>query len=77
MFQTLVLRLKIIESFGLEKTLKIIKSNQKLNIAKSTTKLCPRVPRLDFELITTHASSSAVQIPGTSSLTRSGKESKY
>ena len=32
---------RIIESFRLEKTLKITESNQKPNTAKSTTKPCP------------------------------------
>jgi len=34
------------ESFRLESTLKIIKSNHKPNTAKSTTKPCPQVPHL-------------------------------
>jgi len=32
---------RLMESFRLEKTLKIIKSNHKPNTAKSTTKPCP------------------------------------
>ena len=39
---------KVIESFRLEKTLKIIESNCKPNTAKSTTKPCPEVPHLQI-----------------------------
>ena len=37
---------RITESFRLEKTLKIIKSNSEPNTANSTTKPCPLAPHL-------------------------------
>jgi len=37
---------RITESFRLEKTFKITKSNHNCNTAKSTTKLCPQAPYL-------------------------------
>jgi len=41
-----ILNLRIIKSFRLEKAFKIIESDRKPNIAKSTTNPCPQAPHL-------------------------------